>query len=233
MKKKPENTIFIGIISKVKSIIVRFMNYCKEKLIFHGGYKFVYKALTVILLLIGLYIIIYPFIPGLMYYIFKGNYIFPYKMDKDDIAGVNIENDNDEIPTENRIVIPKIDVDMTIVEGNSEDALDLGIWHIPGTGIPGRGNMVLTGHRFGYEFLPENIRNSTSFYNLDKLEDGDFVVIYWKGSEYDYIIYGSEVVDKMETRIEDQTEEERLTLYTCHPIGQNDKRLVYYARPYN
>jgi len=72
---------------------------------------------------------------------------------------------------------------------------------------------------------------SSSFYNLDKLNDGDFIVIYWDGEEYDYVVKGGETVLPTEVRIEDPTPEHRLTLYTCTPIGINTHRLVKYAFP--
>jgi len=198
-----------------------------------GKNRNVFRMIAIIVLMIGLYIVLYPFFPRLKYLIERNRYDFPYQTNISEIAGAEDENVEKEIPEENRVVIPKIGVDMPIVEGTDDRVLDIGVWHRPATGKPGFGNMVLTGHRFGYDFLPEDVRNSTSFYNLDKLEKGDYIIIYWNGVEYDYQVEFSEVVDKMDKYIEDQTDEERLTLYTCHPIGQNDKRLVYYAKPIN
>ncbi len=231
MRKSKSKIILRSLYSIEKSLNLYLCSFIKNSIHFLRKLKLIYKFLAIVFFFIGLYLIIYPFIPGLLHYLFHKEYTFPYKTIVGEVAGVKMDS-NESIPTEDRIVIPKINVNMPIVEGSDEDALDLGVWHRPGTGIPGRGNMVLTGHRFGYEFLPENIRNSTSFYNLDKLEGGDFVVIYWKGEEYDYIIEGSDIVDRLDTSIEGETPDERLTLYTCHPIGRNDKRLVYYARPY-
>ena len=71
------------------------------------------------------------------------------------------------------------------------------------------------------------------FYNLDKLEVDDIVIIYWQGTEYDYKIYDYLIVDSNATYIEDQDGEDRLTLYTCHPLGSNSKRLVYYAKMFD
>jgi len=229
MYKTCINPIDKGEILKRESYPKKIRKFFRDHLKLNDKYKLLYKVIAVVFFITGSYIVTYPFIPGVLYQLFKDRYIFPYKTDIEDIAGV--ENKNTDIPEENRVVISKISVDMPIVEGSNEDTLDLGVWHRPGTGKPGVGNMVLTGHRFGYEFLPEDIRTSTSFYNLDKLEIGDYVVIYWGGKEYDYVIEGYEIVDRMDTSIEEQTQEEKLTLYTCHPIGQNDKRLVYYAKP--
>lgn len=186
--------------------------------------------------IVGLYLVSFPIWPRFMFFLFhEGKQVYPYETKLEESEG---DKDGSkftggDIPKENRLVIPAIDVDMPIVEGTNDTVLDLGVWHRPGTGTPGYGNMVLTGHRVGYAFLPEDIRNSTSFYNLDKLQIDDYVIIYWQEKEYDYQIYDFEIIDKMETSIESQEGEERLTLYTCHPIGQNAERLVYYAKPLN
>jgi len=195
-------------------------------------YKVLVRVGIFIVGLFGIYLIMYPFFPGIVYHIFhKNKEVYPYQTQ---IVETELEGQvlgNKKIPIENRIVIPSISVDMPIVEGTTENVLNLGIWHRPGTGVPGKGNMVLTGHRVGYAFLPDDVKNSTSFYNLDKLKKGDYVIIYWKEKEYDYEVESFEIVDKSYTSIEEETFEERLTLYTCHPIGQNDKRLVYFAKP--
>lgn len=180
----------------------------------------------------GLYLVLYPFVPNILFFLRLNNVeLFPYTTNLEEgILGREDKRfENKDIPDENRIVIPTISVDLPIVEGGSENVLNLGIWHRPDTGYPGSGNMVLTGHRVGYAFLPEDIKNSTSFYHLDKLKDGDYVIIYWNGVEYDYQIYGSIIVENSDMSIEDQNETERLTLYTCHPVGSTKDRLVYFA----
>ncbi len=195
--------------------------------------KIILRGLLAMTFLIGLYLVLYPFFPRLEYVFKKDNKVYPYETRLEGILSSdgNNEFENNNAPEENRLVIPAIDVDMPIIEGVNDSVLDLGVWHRPATGFPGSGNMVLTGHRVGYAFLPEDVKNSTSFYNLDKLQIGDYVIVYWNQIEYDYQINDYGVVDKEEVSIESQDGEERLTLYTCHPIGQNTKRLVYYAEP--
>ncbi len=192
--------------------------------------KIAYNAFRITLLLIGLYLVIYPLLPGIIFRIlYEGKEIYPYET-KLELPGENVEKKDGKIPEENRLVIPNINVNMPIIEGSDEKALDLGVWHRPGTGTPKSGNMVLTGHRFGYSFLSKNVRNKTSFYNLDKLKKGDNVIVYWNKKEYDYKIYDDEIVKEDEMRIESQGVGDRLTLYTCHPLGANSHRLVYYAK---
>jgi len=166
-------------------------------------------------------------------FVYKNKEVYPYKTAlMENVSQEKTIFGDKEIPEENRIIIPAINVDMPIVEGNSEKMLNLGVWHRPETGHPGVGNMVLTGHRVGYAFLPDDVKNATSFYNLDKLKEDDFVIIYWEGKEYDYQIYSHEIVAPDTLQIESQEGDERLTLYTCDPVGKNAQRLVYYAHPF-
>jgi LPXTG-site transpeptidase (sortase) family protein len=194
--------------------------------------RIVSKIVLILMFFLGLYLVIYPFFPAIMYKLFQeGDETYPYVTKLESIiSDGGQEFSSEEIPEDNRIVIPSISVDMPIVEGLNESVLKLGIWHRPQTGTPGNGNMVLTGHRVGYAFLPEDVKNSTSFYHLDKLEEGQYVIIYWEGVEYDYEVYKTEIVERNELSIEKQDGTERLTLYTCHPIGERSHRLVVYAK---
>jgi LPXTG-site transpeptidase (sortase) family protein len=188
------------------------------------------NILKFVVLIVGLYILLYPIVPFLVYKIrYEGKEIYPYKTQIEIEQDYNAVYEERDIPEENRLVIPAIGVDMPIIEGVGANTLDLGIWRRPRTGEPTKGNMVLTGHRVGYAFLPEKIKSSTSFYNLDKLKEGDKVLVYWEKQEYNFEIISSEVVTPEAIHIEAPTEDPRLTLYTCHPIGQNTHRLVYYA----
>ena len=66
------------------------------------------------------------------------------------------------------ITIPKIDVNLPIYEGTSDDVLQRGVGHLEGSSYPLGGestHSVLTGHRG----LPEAVL----FTDLDKLEEGD------------------------------------------------------------
>lgn len=130
-------------------------------------------------------------------------------------------------PRDNRLVIPKIGVDVAIVVSpNQEEALAKGIWHIPGTSFPDRGsNTVLSGHRF--RFLSGN----RTLYLLDKLEKGDPIIIYWKGKEYDYVVTAEKIVGPRAVEILDPTDKPRLTIFTCSPLFSTKERLVLIAKP--
>ena len=69
------------------------------------------------------------------------------------------------------------------------------------------------------------------FYHLDKLLEGEYVLIYWEGKEYPYIVTETKIVEPTQLEIEAPTKEHILTLYTCTPMGTSNQRLVKIAKP--
>lgn len=129
-----------------------------------------------------------------------------------------------QVPKENMLIIPDIDVRASILEGSSSETLMSGIWHRPGTGTPDTGgNTVLVGHRFLYTSGPN------TFYHLDKLRINDLIIVYWKGQRYTYIVDSSMVTSADAFEVEQSTAQPVLTLYTCTPLFTVDKRLVVRA----
>ena len=129
-----------------------------------------------------------------------------------------------------RVVISSIGVDMAIVLGDDEkNALLNGAWHIPGSGTPdnpdGYKNIVLSGHRYLYTFGPN------TFFNLDKVQVGDIIQIFWQDQEYKYQVNNTKIVEPNEISILEDTGQEKLTLFTCHPVYTTDQRLVIEALP--
>ena len=136
-------------------------------------------------------------------------------------AGGNLQ------PTGNRLLIPKIGVDIEIAEGDNSSALDRGAWHDPGSADPGeKANIVMSGHRF--RFLPPN---NKTFYLLDKLERGDAITVLWQAKKYEYKVDRVFGVAPNDTSILARGREEKLTLYTCTPLFTQDRRLVVVAKP--
>lgn len=129
-------------------------------------------------------------------------------------------------PEENRLVIPQIGVDAEILDASTLAILTTkeGVWREPTTDNPEKGgNMVLAGHRFQY--LPPN---TNTFYNLDKLKTGERMLVIWNRKEYVYEIINVHIVtpDKVNILEDDKEIPNKLTLYTCTPLGSNAKRLV-------
>lgn len=138
-----------------------------------------------------------------------------------------IEN---SIESDYRLVIPSIGVDMAIILGNDEqNALLQGAWHIPGSGTPdkpdGYKNIVISGHRYLYTSGPN------TFFNLDKLQTEDIIQIFWQEQEYKYQVNNIKIVEPDEISILEDSEQKKLTLFTCHPVYTTDQRLVIEAIP--
>lgn len=110
--------------------------------------------------------------------------------------------------------------EVTVNMGTWEvSALDVG--HHEGSGNPGEtGNVVLAAHR--------DI-NSALFRDLDRLKPGDEVFVSNSLREYKYIVNDSFVVSPSHTEVMDPTDDKRLTLITCTPIGLATQRLIVTA----
>jgi LPXTG-site transpeptidase (sortase) family protein len=127
------------------------------------------------------------------------------------------------LPTHLRIPAMSLDSpvhEVTINMGTWEvSPMDIG--HHAGTGIPGeQGNVVLAGHR--------DI-NSALFRELDRLGPGDEIFVSNSLGEYRYIVSESVVVGPEHIEVMDPTDDSRVTLITCTPIGLATQRLVVTA----
>lgn len=188
-------------------------------------------------LLLSLYLIFAPIVPALDYY-FRSLTGRQYENRAGDDGGErSTDSEEYSLGLEGRrgesdyfkddiVVIPSIGVDMDVIEGKSEKALDKGVWIRPTASTPNRGsNTVLTAHRFSY------LDGGRSFYHLDKLKSGDEVILYWKGDRYRYIVRDAKVVKPSAVEVEAPTQSPLLTLYTCTPLWTAANRLVITAVP--
>jgi len=122
-----------------------------------------------------------------------------------------------------RLLIPKIKVDMPLVAGDTADALLKGGWLFPGTVRPGRaGNSVVFGHRFRY--LPPV---SNTFFHLDEVAVGDTFIARYGGTDFVYRVTGIRTVVPTDFSIlEAQGDKKLMTLVTCAPAFATTYRLV-------
>lgn len=185
-----------------------------------------------ILIIISLFLILYPILPHVEYVLDQlwGGIEYERVGDGDfDITQPNgSQSGTDSSGTEgNMLIIPAVGIDVRIVEGSTDKALDYGAWHRPGTGDPVSGsNMVITGHRFKY-LPPSNL----TFYHLDKVKVGDEVIVWWEDKEYEYTVEKKFEVTPDKIEVEAGTAEPQLTLYTCTPLWTARRRLIIVAKP--
>lgn len=128
-----------------------------------------------------------------------------------------------------RIKIPKIGVDVVVVEGTTPAALKAGAGHYRGTPLPCEtGNVGIAGHRTTY---------GKPFNQLDRLSPGDQIILETPVGTCTYEVTDRGdtpnpfVVDPSNISIVANTPGERnLTLTTCHPKGSARQRLVIRAK---
>ena len=122
----------------------------------------------------------------------------------------------------NYLVIPKIGVEIPIVLGSDDSALEKGAWLLPQTTTPDLlSNTALAAHR--YKYRPPS---KQTFYLLDKVSQGDNLLVYWQGKKYVYSVTSVSIVDPTNTQVLADTEVPTLTLITCHPLFSDISRLV-------
>ena len=121
-----------------------------------------------------------------------------------------------------RVSIPKINLDLIVVEGTNHKALRLGPGHLDNTPLPGdAGNSVISAHR------------DTFFRHIYELAKGDDIQIRRNGRTYTFQVMGKKIVQPDDLSVIRNTPDTRLTLITCYPIyyiGPAPKRLIVTAK---
>ncbi len=148
------------------------------------------------------------------------------------------------VPPDNRIVIPAIGKNIPIksistrhllnedwkaLEDEIQEALKEGVVHYPGTADPGDvGNSFITGHSSYYLWDPGRYKDV--FALLHNVEVGDEITVFFEQERHNYIVEEKKIVSPEDVDVLKQTEDRRLTLMTCTPIGTNINRLIIIAR---
>jgi len=173
------------------------------------------RLMFVAILLINGYIILAPLWPNVSHRIRTAT---TEPLSENDYASLD--------RSRNHVVIPRLRLDEPIYDNPNPATLDQGVWLRPNTSTPDKGsNTVLTGHRWLY-----NNPSSAVFYNLDKVLEKDHVLVVWDGKIYVYTVGNIKEVLPTAVEVEDPTESEQLTLYTCTPLWTASHRLVLTAQ---
>jgi LPXTG-site transpeptidase (sortase) family protein len=123
-----------------------------------------------------------------------------------------------------RLIMPSIDVDLVAVGGGDvfdKSLLDQGPTHFQMSDLPNteKGNVAFAGHRAGrWNF----------FLDLDKLEEGDEILLDVAGYRFVYHVEWVKVFDKYDWSPIDTTDYPAITLQTCEPkhVSNPDYRLM-------
>ncbi len=134
--------------------------------------------------------------------------------------------------TENRLYIPKIDINLPYAVGGPEVMEHGAWWRKPENGNPkDGGNFVLSAHRFIMGMTPQQTLRKSPFYNINRLDIGDKIIVDYNGKRYEYLISEKRSVKPETVEIEQRTAQPQLTLYSCTLGGANDGREVIIAKP--
>ena len=121
-----------------------------------------------------------------------------------------------------RLKIPSISLDLPVYHGTADDTLLKGLGHLEGTSLPVGGagtRSVITGHR--------GLAEATMFTNLDKVKDGDSLIVEVFGEVLTYRVTSTKVVEPEETEaLRAEEGKDLLTLVTCTPLGINTHRIL-------
>jgi sortase A len=122
-----------------------------------------------------------------------------------------------------RIEMPRIGVDKIVVAGVEKNDLKKGPGHYPETPLPGQlGNSAIAGHRTTF---------GQPFFDIDKLANGDEIIVTTLTGRYVYRVTGQEIVSPSDYQVIATTDPTRatLTLTSCHPKYTARERIIIFA----
>lgn len=120
-----------------------------------------------------------------------------------------------------RIVIPGINVDAPVVEGDDWESLKKGAAHRIGTANPGeRGNCVISAHNDIYGEI---------FRYLPDMKVGDEIFVHTQAQKYRYVVEQTRIITEEEVGVMAPTSTPVLTLISCYPYGIDTHRIVVIA----
>ncbi len=134
---------------------------------------------------------------------------------------------------ENSIEIPSLNLVTPLVIGESTDIptleknLDQGAVYYPGSVLPGQVGQILV---LGHSAPPgwPHIKHDWVFSDLDKLEVGSSIVLYFNNHQYTYRIIKKDIVPRGQ-EVGSETlngKNNILTLVSCWPPGKDYKRIA-------
>lgn len=123
------------------------------------------------------------------------------------------------------LYIPKLDEDIPVYMGTTDDVLTIGVGIVENTSIPGGigTNSVISGHR--------GTHNGDFFLHLDKMENGDNVYYVSDGDILKYTTYKTDIVQPdAVSSINIDPDMDQITLLTCTPYLINTERLLVFTK---
>ncbi|HOX41523.1 MAG TPA: sortase [bacterium] len=200
-------------------------------------------------------ILLFLFLVVVSYFVINVNAIkqkFDYWYQNDFLAkpyntAVNLTNEETSLPKpeekpvdpmpdlpENNLRIPALNITaptswrVNNIPAEVSKSLENGLIQINGTSMPGeKGNMYITGHSSNFVWAKGNY--NSIFATLDNLVAGDSVYLRFDKKVYIYKVTEKKIVVPTDLSVMAGTNDTRLTLVTCWPVGTTLKRLVVVA----
>ena len=128
-----------------------------------------------------------------------------------------------------RLIVPKLHLDVIVVQGTTGNALRAGAGHYEDTALPGDfGNVAIAGHRTGF---------GEPFRHLEALHEGDVIVLETPIGRYTYNVIGDFdahpnpwITSAKDLSVIQPTSDPSLTLTTCDPPHTSLNRLIVRAK---
>lgn len=122
-----------------------------------------------------------------------------------------------------RLIVPRLGLNMMIVNGTDHDTLKKGPGRYLGSFMPGEGQLVyVAGHRTTY---------SAPFSRIESLRRGDPVTVELPYARVEYRITTHAIVPATALHVLRSRGKEVLALQACHPRFFASERYIAYARP--
>lgn len=133
--------------------------------------------------------------------------------------------------TEDRLYIPKINVNVPYAKGDAKVLENGAWWRSPTSGNPAEGgNFVVAAHRFVMGTTPQQTQRKSPFYTIDRVKEGDTIIVDYSGKRYTYRVTTIHRVAPSAVEIEaPQPGKNIMTLYSCTLAGSADGRDVIVA----
>jgi len=122
-----------------------------------------------------------------------------------------------------RIVVPRLGLDMVLVNGTDSGTLKKGPGRDARTFMPGEGELVyIAGHRTTY---------LAPFAHIDRLDRGDRITLEMPYATVVYRVTGHRIVDDEDLSVLESHGREEVALQACHPRFFATQRYIVWAKP--
>ena len=122
-----------------------------------------------------------------------------------------------------KLSVPRLDLDVVVVNGTSVGDLRRGPGRHEDTFMPGEGELVyVAGHRTTY---------GAPFSEINELEPGDSITLELPYGTVEYRVTRHRIVDDNDLSVLESNGLEQLVLQACHPRFFASQRYLVYARP--